>query len=95
VCLNSSAPNESLLLGHIKRVRRSKRRKISVKRLSGRKRLFIREKECTQRSRRGLFSVNYAKQPTERQKKLTRHKKRSKERRNAPRKSKINKQRLL
>jgi hypothetical protein len=41
---NSSAPNESLLLGHFRRIRRRKRRKISVKRLSGRKRLSIREK---------------------------------------------------
>jgi hypothetical protein len=44
VCPNSSAPKESLLLEYIRRVRRSKRRKISVKRLSGRKRLSIREK---------------------------------------------------
>jgi hypothetical protein len=44
MCPNSSAPNESLLSGHIRRIRRSKRRKISVKRLSGRKKLSIREK---------------------------------------------------
>jgi hypothetical protein len=41
---NSSAPNESLLLGHFRRIRRRKRRKISFKRLSGRKRLSIIEK---------------------------------------------------
>jgi hypothetical protein len=45
MCLNSSALNESLLLGHIRRVRRNKRRKISVKRLFKRKKLSTREKE--------------------------------------------------
>jgi hypothetical protein len=93
VRLNSSAPNESLLLGHFRRTRWRRRRRTSVRRLFRRKRLSIRGKRWKQRSSRGLYNVNYAKQPIRRQRKPKRLKKRLKERRNTPKKSEINKPR--
>jgi hypothetical protein len=42
-CLNFSALNVSLLLRHFKRVRRRRKKKISVKRLNERKRLLVRD----------------------------------------------------
>jgi hypothetical protein len=51
----------SLLLKHFKRIRRGKKKKISVKRLFRRKRLPVRGKRWKQRSKRGLYNVNCAK----------------------------------
>jgi hypothetical protein len=51
----------SLLLRHFKRIRRRRRRKISVRGLNGRRRLPIKGKRWKQQSKRGLYNVNYAK----------------------------------
>jgi hypothetical protein len=51
----------SLLLRHFKRIRKRRRRKISVRGLNERRRLPIKGKRWKQRSKRGLYNVNYVK----------------------------------
>jgi hypothetical protein len=52
----------SLLLRHFKRIRRRRRRrKISVRGLNRRRRLPVKDKRWKQRSKRGLYNVNYVK----------------------------------
>jgi hypothetical protein len=58
---NSLAPSVSLLLKHFKRIRRWLKKRISVKRLYRRKRLPVRGKRWRQRSKRGLYNINYSK----------------------------------
>jgi hypothetical protein len=60
-CPNFSALSVSLLLRHFKRVRRRRKKKISVKRLNERKRLLIRGNRWKRRSRSELYNVNYDK----------------------------------
>jgi hypothetical protein len=60
-CPNFSALSVFLLPRHFKRVRRRRKKKISVKRLNKRKRLLVGGNRWKWRSRSGLYSVNYNK----------------------------------